>query len=836
MTSAAEEDDVGKLFLERYTIEKVLGEGSYGKVKKALDGETQRMVALKVINKATIKKPEHVTRIKREVRIMRLLNHPNIVKLYDVAGLHLMLALPQETEKDIVLSMEYIEGGELFDYIVAHNKLNDKTARRIFRQIVSAVDYCHQSSVIHRDLKPENLLLDSKKNIKIIDFGFVNLFDPEDVLKTFCGSPFYASPEMILGRQYVGPEVDVWSMGVILFALLTGQLPFRDVNTKDLYKKITTSTFEVPPYVADDAGSLIRRMLHVDPAQRATLEEVRYHPWVNKGFDLPPDSLVPLRRPLAEPLDQMVLDTMRLYGFEPGVAKASILASPDKGPAFSLYWLLKEQEEALMANASGKPGKHGTTRSSLSVSGPGPAPNLTVTIEEEGNGDGVDRFKRRVDSMPSVKRPGSVRRRKSISGAVRTESLSLTPSRNGSQTNGPLTAGNSEAWDTDDAADHYDEVATRPSSISPASLSPRTSREAPQQVTRRRSIAAVPVTNHAARRPASARNASPVGNTHQIATPHSSTNTPASQSSTNSFHPDPSSPSYPETADVPEVPKINRRASMPTGPPTGHVSQHHSGHSVPDSDEYESGAAQGSISRRRASTSSKGRSSVVGPSAGSGKKGSTAGTEGGPSSRRREVSSPTSGRTSVSNSVMAVDHPALPATGAQAAQVDSSGSGSGGSGNGSAKGGNKRRRRMSLSAAISSAFGKLKLRASTGEGESGSQRTSVAGEASAAALGGVSGAGAAGPRVSTAIYAADTTSTKQAEAIMKELDRVFELNGIAATWQGYRVRCVSPHSEFEIEVLRIKGTNMHGLELRRKKGSTWSYQVICRTLINQWKL
>ncbi|KAJ3213925.1 hypothetical protein HDU67_002289 [Dinochytrium kinnereticum] len=240
MASTTEEEEPG-LFLDRYIIERQLGEGSYGKVKLAIDNETNRRVALKVIHKSTIKKPEHITRIKREVRIMRLLNHPNIVKLYDVA----------ETDKDIILAMEYVEGGELFDYIVAQNRLNDKTARRIFRQILSAVDYCHQSSVIHRDLKPENLLMDVKRNIKIIDFGFVNLFDPEDTLKTFCGSPFYASPEMILGRQYIGPEVDVWSMGVILYALLTGQLPFRDVNTKDLYRKITTSTFEIPSYIPE---------------------------------------------------------------------------------------------------------------------------------------------------------------------------------------------------------------------------------------------------------------------------------------------------------------------------------------------------------------------------------------------------------------------------------------------------------------------------------------------------------------------------------------------------------------------------------------------------------
>ncbi|KAI8813953.1 kinase-like domain-containing protein, partial [Cladochytrium replicatum] len=257
------------LYLDRYTVTKVLGEGSYGKVKLAIDSHTGEKVALKVFQKATVKKLVHITRIKREVYVMRLLHHPNITKLYDVV----------ETEKEIVLSMEYVNGGELFDYIVAQRRVKEKTARRFFRQIVSALDYCHKSSIIHRDLKPENLLLDQERNIRIIDFGFVNLFDHDDVMKTFCGSPYYASPEMIGSKNYVGPEVDIWSLGVILFALLAGHLPFRDQNTVELYRKIATGTYECPDYFSKESRDLIARMLDVDPLRRASIEEIKMHPW-----------------------------------------------------------------------------------------------------------------------------------------------------------------------------------------------------------------------------------------------------------------------------------------------------------------------------------------------------------------------------------------------------------------------------------------------------------------------------------------------------------------------------------------------------------------------------
>lgn len=257
-----------------YKIQKTIGEGSYGKVKLGTNLKTNELVAIKVINKLNIKSTKQATRIKREIRFLKLLNHPNIVKVYDVL----------ETTEHIYIVMEYAVGGEVFEYIVTHKRLKEKEARKFFRQIVSAVDYCHLNSVIHRDLKPENLLLDANKDIKIIDFGFSNTYKDSGLLETFCGSPFYAAPEMILGQKYEGPEVDIWSLGVILFTLLCGYLPFDDSNPKELYKKILAGVFVFPEFIKADARDLISRMICVDSKNRICLDEIKIHPWLNVGY------------------------------------------------------------------------------------------------------------------------------------------------------------------------------------------------------------------------------------------------------------------------------------------------------------------------------------------------------------------------------------------------------------------------------------------------------------------------------------------------------------------------------------------------------------------------
>ena len=211
-----------------------------------------------------------------KINILHLCTHPHIIRLYEVI----------DTPTDIFLVNEYVSGGELFDYIVSKGRLSADEARNFFHQIISGVEYCHFQKIVHRDLKPENLLLDANLNIKIADFGLSNLMRDGDFLRTSCGSPNYAAPEVISGHLYAGPEVDVWSCGVILYALLCGSLPFDDESIPNLFKKIKSGMYSLPTHLSQLAKNLIPRMLEVDPMKRITIPEIRLHPWFQ--HKLPP--------------------------------------------------------------------------------------------------------------------------------------------------------------------------------------------------------------------------------------------------------------------------------------------------------------------------------------------------------------------------------------------------------------------------------------------------------------------------------------------------------------------------------------------------------------------
>ncbi len=178
--------------------------------------------------------------------------------------------------------MEYISGGELYEYINSRKRLGEKEALIFFHQIVSGLDYIHKLNISHRDLKPENLLIDSKRNLKIVDFGLSNIYKDDELLKTPCGSPCYAPPEMIAGKVYSGRISDIWSLGVILFVMICGYLPFDEDNNYFLYKKILEGKFEYPNFISESAKDLISNILITDPNRRFTLEQIKLHPWFNK--------------------------------------------------------------------------------------------------------------------------------------------------------------------------------------------------------------------------------------------------------------------------------------------------------------------------------------------------------------------------------------------------------------------------------------------------------------------------------------------------------------------------------------------------------------------------
>ncbi|XP_031437420.1 MAP/microtubule affinity-regulating kinase 3 isoform X9 [Clupea harengus] len=285
-----------------YRLLKTIGKGNFAKVKLARHILTGREVAIKIIDKTQLN-PTSLQKLFREVRIMKILNHPNIVKLFEVI----------ETEKTLYLIMEYASGGEVFDYLVAHGRMKEKEARAKFRQIVSAVQYCHQKRIVHRDLKAENLLLDADMNIKIADFGFSNEFTVGNKLDTFCGSPPYAAPELFQGKKYDGPEVDVWSLGVILYTLVSGSLPFDGQNLKELRERVLRGKYRIPFYMSTDCENLLKRFLVLNPSKRGTLEQIMKDRWINAGCD--EEDLKPFLEPELDITDQKRIDVMVGMGY-----------------------------------------------------------------------------------------------------------------------------------------------------------------------------------------------------------------------------------------------------------------------------------------------------------------------------------------------------------------------------------------------------------------------------------------------------------------------------------------------------------------------------------------
>jgi len=259
-----------------YRLEKTLGKGQTGLVKMGVHCRSGKKVAIKMVNREKLSE-NIINKVEREIAIMKLIDHPHILGLYDV----------YENKKYLYLILELISGGELFDYLVRKGRLTSREARNFFKQIISAVDFCHRHNVCHRDLKPENLLLDDKNDIRVADFGMASLQPQGNLLETSCGSPHYACPEVIRGEKYDGRRADVWSCGVILFALLVGALPFDDDNLRNLLEKVKRGQFAIPHFVPPDAQSLLRGMIEVDAEKRMTLQQVLNHKWMMNASGIP---------------------------------------------------------------------------------------------------------------------------------------------------------------------------------------------------------------------------------------------------------------------------------------------------------------------------------------------------------------------------------------------------------------------------------------------------------------------------------------------------------------------------------------------------------------------
>ncbi|KAG5403698.1 hypothetical protein IGI04_009817 [Brassica rapa subsp. trilocularis] len=246
----------------KYEIGRTIGEGNFAKVKLGYDTTNGTYVAVKIIDKALVIQKGLQSQVQREIRTMKLLNHPNIVQIHEVIG----------TKTKICIVMEYVAGGQLSDKLCRH-KMKESDARKLFQQLIDAVDYCHNRGVYHRDLKPQNLLLDSKGNLKVSDFGLSAVPKSGDMLSTACGSPCYIAPELIMNKGYSGAAVDVWSCGVILFELLAGYPPFDDHTLVVLYKKILRADYTFPPAFTGAQKKLIFNILDPNP-QRENVAEI----------------------------------------------------------------------------------------------------------------------------------------------------------------------------------------------------------------------------------------------------------------------------------------------------------------------------------------------------------------------------------------------------------------------------------------------------------------------------------------------------------------------------------------------------------------------------------
>ncbi|XP_075232862.1 uncharacterized protein LOC142331083 isoform X2 [Lycorma delicatula] len=314
-----------------YDVLRTIGKGNFAVVKLARHRITKSEVAIKIIDKSQLD-AVNLEKVYREVDIMKLLDHPHIIKLFQV----------METKSMIYIVSEYASQGEIFDYIARHGRMSESAARRKFWQILSAVEYCHNHRVVHRDLKAENLLLDGNMNIKIADFGFSNYYTPGEQLATWCGSPPYAAPEVFEGKKYTGPEIDIWSLGVVLYVLVCGALPFDGSTLHNLRDRVLSGRFRIPYFMSSECESLIRKMLVLDPSKRYSIDQIKRHRWMLEETPrLLPSVTTPGVDCKAEPNEQ-ILRLMQSLGIDAVRTRESVRCGSYDHHA-AIYFLLLER-------------------------------------------------------------------------------------------------------------------------------------------------------------------------------------------------------------------------------------------------------------------------------------------------------------------------------------------------------------------------------------------------------------------------------------------------------------------------------------------------------------
>lgn len=372
----------------KYEVGRTIGEGTFAKVKFARNTDTGDNVAIKIMAKSTILKNRMVDQIKREISIMKIVRHPNIVRLYEV------LASPSK----IYIVLEFVTGGELFDRIVHKGRLEESESRKYFQQLVDAVAHCHCKGVYHRDLKPENLLLDTNGNLKVSDFGLSALpQEGVELLRTTCGTPNYVAPEVLSGQGYDGSAADIWSCGVILFVILAGYLPFSETDLPGLYRKINAAEFSCPPWFSAEVKFLIHRILDPNPKTRIQIQGIKKDPWFRLNY-------VPIR---AREEEEVNLDDIRAVfdGIE-GSYVAENVERNDEGPLMMNAFEMITLSQGLNLSALFDRRQDFVKRQTRFVSRREPS-EIIANIEAVANSMGFKshtrNFKTRLEGLSSIK-------------------------------------------------------------------------------------------------------------------------------------------------------------------------------------------------------------------------------------------------------------------------------------------------------------------------------------------------------------------------------------------------------------------------------------------------
>jgi serine/threonine protein kinase len=284
-----------------YLITAELGHGSFSTVCKAFHRPSRRNYAIKILPISNLLEPQNTERLQREVNSMAHLRHENLVSLHDFFW----------DETNFYLVLDLCSGGALFDYIINHDKLSEPLSALIFRQVAEGIRYCHSMGVAHRDLKPENVLIDRFPHVKVSDFGLCGFVHPDAMMTTFCGSPLYCAPECLAKQKYSGPASDVWSLGVLLYSMVTGDRPWTSSNFAQLVNEIMMARYTLPDWLSENCRDLIGKMMRAMPEQRITIEEVLAHPWMELGQQGPALPKLPLLKKEEFPPEGMSMEQIQ---------------------------------------------------------------------------------------------------------------------------------------------------------------------------------------------------------------------------------------------------------------------------------------------------------------------------------------------------------------------------------------------------------------------------------------------------------------------------------------------------------------------------------------------